>query len=50
MPESKAEKEIECKPAKKKGRGMQIKRDRRIVSCLHDEPIEDLIDDTKDNQ
>jgi hypothetical protein len=29
---------------------MQIKRDRRIVSYLHDEPMQDLIDDTKDNQ
>jgi hypothetical protein len=34
----------------KKGRGMPIKRDRRIVSCLPDEPMQDLIDDTKDNQ
>jgi hypothetical protein len=29
---------------------MQIKRDRRIVSYLHDEPMQDLIDDTEDNQ
>jgi|HubBroStandDraft_6_1064221.scaffolds.fasta_scaffold05341_7 hypothetical protein len=32
---------------------MQIKRDRRIVSYLHDEPMQVLIDDTddtKDNQ
>jgi hypothetical protein len=29
---------------------MQIKRDRRIVSYLHDEQMQDLIDDTKDNQ
>jgi hypothetical protein len=46
MPESKAEKEIECTPPPKKGRGMQINRDRRIVSCLHDEQMQDLIDDT----
>jgi hypothetical protein len=29
---------------------MQIKRDRRIVSYLHDEQMQDLIDHTKDNQ
>jgi hypothetical protein len=50
MPESRAEKEIGIETRQKKGRGMQIKRDRRIVSYLHDEPMQDLIDDTKDNQ
>jgi hypothetical protein len=48
MPESRAEKEIGMQTRQKKGRGMQIKRDRRIVSYLHDE--QDLIDDTKHNQ
>jgi hypothetical protein len=50
MPESRAEKEIGMQTRKKKGRGMQIKRDRRIVPYLHDEQMQDLIDDTKDNQ
>jgi hypothetical protein len=49
MPESRAEKEIGMQTRQKKGRGMQIKRDRRIVSYLHDEQMQDLIDDALAN-